>query len=119
MNACEDVGANFGQILQHDITNYNNIEGLNGRVFTSKVNGNTLFIPATGYRSGSDIHDVGSGCNLWSSSLYLDNPSSAYSLDFGSDDISMGNYYRYYGFSVCPVINLLTGITNISYFMAS
>lgn len=30
------------------VTDYNDISGLNGLVFTSKVNGNTLFIPAAG-----------------------------------------------------------------------
>ena len=30
------------------VTNHNGISGLNGCVFTSKVNGNTLFIPAAG-----------------------------------------------------------------------
>ena len=30
------------------VTNHNGISGLNGCIFTSKVNGNTLFIPAAG-----------------------------------------------------------------------
>ena len=84
-------------------TDYNGISGLNGRVFTSKVNGNTLFIPAASYRDGSDISYVGSYCYLWSSSLDLDSPDYAYSLDFNSDNIGMSSNDRYYGFSVRPV----------------
>ena len=86
------------------VTDYNGISGLNGRVFASKVNGNTLFIPAAGYRNGSDIYLTGSGCNLWSSSLDLNGPGSAYGVFFDSDDVSMGNGGRYGGCSVCPVL---------------
>ena len=85
------------------VTNYNNIEGLNGRVFTSKVNGNTLFIPAAGFRGGSDISNVGSCCYLSSSSLNLYDPNYAYYLYFDSDYIGMHDNNRCYGFSVRPV----------------
>ena len=85
------------------VTDYNDISGLNGRVFTG-TNGNTLFIPAAGCRNGSSIYDVGSNCHLWSSSLHLGFPSSAYNLDFDSDGIYVGNYTRYDGYSVCPVL---------------
>lgn len=86
------------------VENYNDIEGLNGRVFTSKVNGNTLFIPAAGYRYGSDINVVGSGCALWSSSLGLGSPDRACYLGFNSFSIDMSCYDRFFGFSVCPVL---------------
>ena len=86
------------------VENYNDIEGLNGRVFTSKVNGNTLFIPAAGCRSGSAISDVGSFCRLWSSRLYLGNPRYACYLYFSSSNIYIDNDDRFSGFSVCPVL---------------
>ena len=66
------------------VTNYKGISGLNGRVFTG-INGNTMFIPAAGFPFGSDFSGVGSDCYLWSSSLYLDDPSRAYYLYFNSD----------------------------------
>ena len=86
-------------------TNDDGIKGLNGRVFVGK-NGNQLFIPAAGYRYGSDISGVGSNCSLWSSSLYLGSPDRAYYLYFYSDVISMSYYTRCFGFSVRPVLNL-------------
>lgn len=86
------------------IENYNNIERLNGRVFTSKINGNTLFIPAAGYRNGSGIYDVGSFCRLWSSCLSLGYPYNAYRLSFDSNDIYMYDNDRFQGFCVCPVL---------------
>ena len=81
------------------------IRELNGRIFTSKVNGNTLFIPAAGYRYGSDVYAVGSHCLFWSSSLYLHNPNLAFNFYFYSDNIYMHGNNRFYGYSVCPVIN--------------
>ena len=86
------------------VENYNDIEGLNGRVFTSKVNGNTLFIPAAGSCYGSGFLDVGSFCYLWSSSLHLGDPNNAYYLGFNSNNICMNYYDRFLGFSVCPVL---------------
>ena len=85
------------------VENYNSISGLNGLVFTSKVNGNSLFIPAAGYCNGSGIYDVGSSCFLWSSSLSLDAPYRACDLSFNSDDIYMSYGNRYYGLSVRPI----------------
>lgn len=71
--------------------------------FPSFNSNSMLFIPAAGYRSGSDIDDVGSNCGLWSSSLGLDSPDCAYSLHFDSSDIYMSYSGRYNGFSVRPV----------------
>ena len=89
----------------HNSEDDSGIQGLNGRVFEGK-NGNQLFIPAAGYRYGSGINFAGFSCDLWSSSLSLDGPSYAYYLSFYSDDFSMRNYDRCYGFSVRSVINL-------------
>ena len=100
----EDFEELLGRTTNSLVTNYNNISGLNGRVFTSKVNGNTLFIPAAGFCYGSDFDSVGSDCYLWSSSLTLDRPDLAYYLTFYSDDINLNDdFNRYYGFSVRPI----------------
>ena len=79
------------------------ILGLNGRIFEGK-NENQMFIPAAGYRYGSDNYNVGSYCYLWSSSLFLDTPSCAYYLYFNSDYIYMYSYIRYFGLSVRPIL---------------
>ena len=59
----------------------------------------SMFIPAAGFRFGSNINYI-TGCYLWSSSLYLDSPSYAYRLHFNSRSINMSNYDRFDGFSV-------------------
>ena len=69
--------------------------GVNGRVFTAS-NGNSIFIPAAGYRSGSSLKLAGSYGGYWSSSLYPDSPSYVWTLDFNS-----GSYYMSYGDRQC------------------
>ena len=77
--------------------------GVNGYKVTSKSNGNSIFLPAAGYRYVSSLNDAGSLGYYWSSSLYTDNPNFAYSLFFGSSDVVWYIIDRYYGFSVRPV----------------
>ena len=69
--------------------------GVNGRIFTAS-NGNSIFIPAAGYRSGSSLKLAGSYGGYWSSSLYPDSPSYVWTLDFNS-----GSYYMSYGDRQC------------------
>ena len=80
-------------------TNYNGT-GVAGLIGTSKINGNSIFLPAAGYRDDSDLSRAGSNGYYWSSSLYTSNSSNAYSLYFSSGDVYWGSYYRYYGRSV-------------------
>lgn len=86
------------------VTNYQG-SGINGRLFTSKVNGNTLFIPASGGRWDTSVYRQGYGADLWSSSLYAAGPGSAWVLYFDSDGILPGNGDgRHYGFCVRGVL---------------
>ena len=85
------------------ITNYQGISGLNGRLFTSKTNNNTLFIPAAGYCSG-DMIDVGYNIRIWSSLLYENIPVGAYALNADKHYIYLDKYNRRNGFSVRPVL---------------
>ena len=91
---------------EHNSDDDEGIQGLNGRVFEGK-NGNQLFIPAAGYRFGCEIKYVSFDGSLWSSSLSVGYPDSAYILDFDSQEISISDdYYRYGGRTIRPVINL-------------
>lgn len=82
------------------VNNYNGIEGLNGRAFIG-TNGNKLFIPA----AGSEEHAYNSYCNIWSSHLYdAGIPYYANSLCFTSDDIKIGGYKRFRGYTIRPVL---------------
>lgn len=76
--------------------------GVNGRLFTAS-NGNTLFLPAAGYRFGSSLDETGLYGYYWSSSLYTDRPHDSWVLYFYSGDYGMGSSDRYYGRSVRAV----------------
>ena len=77
--------------------------GVNGYKVTSKSNGNSIFLPAAGYRYSSTPHGAGSNGGYWSSSLYTGSPDYAYGLRFFSDRV-VGYYNnRLNGFSVRPV----------------
>ena len=71
--------------------NYNGT-GVAGRVFTSKINGNSVFFPAAGRCGGSSVGGVGWYGYFWSASW--GSPSNAWRMHF--DSRGQGVYY-YYG----------------------
>ena len=77
--------------------------GVNGRKVTGP-NGNSIFLPAAGYRDGSGLSNAGSYGIYWSSSLNESNPSYAYVLDFDSGYCSWGYNNRCFGQSVRAVM---------------
>ncbi|MGM9817593.1 MAG: hypothetical protein ACI30B_01265 [Paludibacteraceae bacterium] len=58
--------------------------GVSGYKVTSKINGNSIFLPAAGYRYDDDLYDAGNYGSYWSSSLDSDNPFRAWYVDFDS-----------------------------------
>ena len=84
-------------------TTWTTMNGKYGRKITSKSNGNSIFLPAAGYRRGTSLDSAGSfGC-YWSRSLYAGYSNDAYVLFFNSRNIFTGNVIRYRGWSVRPV----------------
>ena len=81
------------------------IDNQNGYLVTSKINGNSIFLPAAGYRSGTDLIDVGSAGGFWSSSLDMENPSYAWGVGFSLMDVIVGSSHLEIGRSVRPVTN--------------
>ena len=78
--------------------------GTNGWKVTGP-NGNSIFLPASGNRVGSDLYDVGSGSSYWSSSLC--SPGFAWTLDFDTVDRYEGYVRRYVGFTVRAVVSMV------------
>ena len=76
--------------------------GVNGRLFTSP-NGNTLFLPAAGYRMGESLLNVGTYGVYWSRTLSSNRPDMSCYLRFGSYGVAWDYYYRFYGFTVRAV----------------
>ena len=79
-------------------TNYD-IEGYE----VTGPNGNSLFLPASGYRGGSELGGVGDSGYFWSCLLTESNPNDAVSLWFDSFDVDWDGISRCIGFTVRPV----------------
>ncbi len=78
-------------------TTQNNVNGYR----VTGTNGNSIFLPAAGYRCGSETNLVGSRGYYWSSSVYRS--SYAWNLYFSSDYRYMDSDYRDDGRSVRAV----------------
>lgn len=77
-------------------------DGVAGRRFTSRINGNSIFFPASGRRYGSGLYDRGSDGYYWSASL--GSQAGGYGLGFNSAGVYPAlDYNRFYGFSVRAV----------------
>lgn len=75
-----------------------------GYLVTSKINGNSIFLPTAGYRDDDDLSYAGVCGYYWSSSLSTNYPCDAWFVYFISDGVyRSNNYCRYYGRSVRPV----------------
>ena len=70
--------------------------GVNGHLVTGP-NGNTMFLPAAGYRDGSSLEYVGTYGIYWSRSLYSYLPDRAYCLYLDSQYWDSEDFSRYYG----------------------
>ena len=77
--------------------------GVAGRIVTSKINGNSIFLPAASYGYVVSHDSVCCG-DSWSSSLDSDSPYGAWSVFFYSDHVYRMNYYRCDGLPVRPVL---------------
>ncbi|MCQ2244883.1 MAG: DUF1566 domain-containing protein [Bacteroidaceae bacterium] len=80
---------------------WTNQNGIYGRKVVGP-NGNSIFLPATGWRFQGSLNDTGSIGSYWSSSLY---PRSynAYHLYLSEGEVDWWGNYRIFGRSVRPV----------------
>ena len=77
-------------------------DGVSGRRFTSRINGNSIFFPASGSRIGAGLYDRGSDGLYWSSLLH--SSPNGYYLVFNSGGVYPAyNSGRFNGFSVRAV----------------
>ncbi len=76
--------------------------GVNGHLVTGP-NGNTMFLPAAGYRDGSSLEYVGTYGIYWSRSLYSYLPDRAYCLYFDSQYWDSEDFGRFYGYVIRAV----------------
>jgi len=111
----------WNELLDNTTSEWTTENGVYGRRLTAS-NGKSLFLPAAGYRWGSELYYAGGVGNYWSSSLDADdpdnpdnawvflfssddpdNPDNAWVFLFSSDGQGMSYDFRYGGLSVRPV----------------
>ena len=94
----------YQALLDQCSSEWTTLNGVNGRKFTAP-NGASLFLPAAGSFSNSDVIYVGSCGYYWSSMFTKDAEGNYFADDlfFGSDDVSCFFIQRSNGISVRPV----------------
>ena len=92
------------ELIENCNHEWTTMNGVDGRKFTSKKNGGTIFLPAAGHRWNDGLSRAGSYGNYWSSTQYPSYSYSACNLYFTSSNAYRYSYYgRYYGHTVRPV----------------
>ena len=98
--------AEMEELMSECSWEWTSLNGVNGYNVIGP-NGNSIFLPAAGYRSGQGINGKGEEIAYWTSSLFRWGVKYAY---YGNGDYttdytpsSFPNKYRYFGMSVRPV----------------
>jgi hypothetical protein len=92
----------FQELYNNCTTEWTTQNGVNGRRFTSRINGNSIFFPAAGIRSGVSLYNRGSNGYYWSSSRNA--AANSGNLYFHSGGVNPSDTRgRFYGFSVRAV----------------
>ena len=94
--------AEWQELHQNTTHTWTTQNGVLGRLFTAS-NGNSLFLPAAGYRNYSSLAGTGNGGTYWSSSLRTNFPNTAIMYYYNSDNCDIYGSDRYVGRSVRPV----------------
>jgi hypothetical protein len=90
------------ELYQNTTVTWTTRNGVNGRLFTAS-NGNSLFLPASGYRNESTPEATGIIGDYWTNSLDTDYPSGALSFFFNSSNYYISFCNRLYGRNVRAV----------------
>ncbi len=92
------------ELINNCTYEWTTVNGVKGRMFTSKTNGGSIFLPAAGYRYGTVRYRAGSDGCYWSSTQDPSRADYAYFLYFYSGYVYMHSHYRVGGQSVRPVV---------------
>ena len=95
----------LNELKENCTYNFTKYKGVNGGLFTSKINGNSIFVPAAGCCDFDSQYYVGEDVYLWSSSLNESDSNNAWFLHVYSDGVYLNDYYRFDGFSVRGVVS--------------
>ena len=97
------TGAEFDELLSNCTWTWTTQNGVSGYKVTSKKNGNSIFLPAAGWRNGASLYYQGAYGYYWSSTPHGSDSSYAYYLVFTSGSHGTSWDGRDEGRSVRPV----------------
>ena len=93
----------FEELLNKCLWTWTTQNGVNGYRITSATNGNSIFLPAAGIRSGVTGGDWGEGGLYWSSWLNSSESMGSHDLHFYKNKQEFASHYRHVGLPVRPV----------------
>lgn len=93
----------FNRLINYCTWTWTTVNGVRGYTVTSNINGNSIFLPAAGYRSGASVGNESSYGYYWAKDLYSGNYSFVNHLYFYSSNKKIDYNYRYYGYPIRPV----------------
>ncbi len=93
---CTPTDDQWRELIDNTIASWITQNGVNGRLFTAS-NGNSLFLPAAGFRWGLELDGVSYFGGYWLSSLDTGNPSNAWYFNFGFGSGYCGGMSSYRG----------------------
>jgi hypothetical protein len=95
----------FEELLTNTTSTWETLNGINGRRFTSKTNGNSIFIPAAGRGIKGSLKDVNSIGTYWSNTYDTEGDTAAIAqcLRVNSSDALITSSSRCIGYSVRAV----------------
>lgn len=92
----------WNELIQNTTHTWVTQNGVNGQLFTAS-NGNSIFLPACGYRSNALLYTDGINGFYWSSSLDIVRSNMGWYFCFNSCTYVVDHFYRSYGCCVRPV----------------
>ena len=98
----------FAELLNPDNCGWLKLtrNGISGYLVTSKIpgyEGNSIFLPAAGYKDGSTLKNDVAYCYYWTGDVYKENYSCAQTFSTYNNEIKEYFQYRSYGLSIRPV----------------
>ena len=97
--------AEFDELINNCTLQWTTQNGVAGTCFTSQKNGNSIFLPATGYRLFTETHFAGESGKYWSSTPSMSStPRNSEEMHCSSGGASTIWDPRYTGHTVRPVL---------------
>lgn len=95
----------WNELMTHCSQTYTTLNGVKGVQFTAS-NGNSIFLPAVGFRHEGGIFNYGQYDGMgfyWTSSRSENTPIKAWNVFFNSEEFVLRESFRLFGLSIRPV----------------